>query len=138
MKKVILIIIGLALAAGIGYYIYTLGNKPEEKLEGKVVFSLVYGDTCPHCQELEEFLDGMDEEHKNKIQVNMYETYHDFGNNKLKNQTAKKYGISCEGVPCFFIGEKGFYGYSSAFNEKILNTIDEEYNNKHFKDQVSK
>ena len=138
MKKVILIIIGLVLAGGIGYFVYTQVNKPEEVIDGKVVFSLFYGDTCPHCQELEEFLKNMDDSYKNKIQLNMYETYKDFGNNALKNKTAKKYNIACEGVPCFFIGEKPFYGYSSAFNEKILNTIDEEYEKKHFKDQVEK
>ena len=138
MKKIILIVIGLVLAGGIGYFVYTQVNKPEEVIDGKVVFSLFYGETCPHCQELEEFLDSMDESYKNKIKLNMYETYNDFGNNALKNKTARKYNISCEGVPCFFIGEEAFYGYSSTFNEKILNTIDSEYNKKHFKDQVEK
>lgn len=131
MKKVFMLLI-ICLVCIVG----CVGCNKEEKEEGKVVFTLFYGNTCPHCQELEEFIDSLDSKTKDKFILKTYEVYDDFGNNALKNKTAKKYDISCEGVPCYFIGEKGFYGYAATFNERIKKTIDEEYNNKHFADQV--
>ena len=126
MKKVIIILLAVFLLTGC----------TKEKQEGKVVFTLFYGDTCPHCQELEEFIDSMDSKLKDKFELKTYEVYRDFGNNVLKSKVAKKYGITCDGVPCFFIVEKPFYGYSAGMNDKIIETIENEYNNKHFNNQV--
>ncbi len=132
MKKVLVLLI-ICLVCILGC---TGCSKKEEKIDGQVVFTLFYGDTCPHCKELEEFIDSLDDKTKEKFVLKTYEVYNDFGNNALKNKTAKKYDISCEGVPCYFIGEKGFYGYSAAFNERIKKAIEEEYQNKHFANQV--
>ena len=129
MKKVLMILVVFICS------IACLGCD-NNQTEGKVVFTLFYGDTCPHCQELEEFIDSLDDKTKAKFELKTYEVYKDFGNNALKSKTAKKYGITCDGVPCFFIGEQPFYGYSAGMNDKILKAIDDDYNSKHFNDQV--
>ena len=125
MKKLIIVLVAVLLLTGC-----------TKKEEGKVVFTLFYGDTCPHCKELEEFIDSMDSKTKDKFELKTYEVYRDFGNNALKSKVAKKYGTTCDGVPCFFIGEEPFYGYSAGINDKIIETIENEYKNKHFNDQV--
>jgi len=137
MNRNVIFVIGLVvIILGVGGFFFFKNQEKEEKIEGKVVFTLFYGNTCPHCKELEEFMDTLDEKTKSKIDYRMYEVYDNFENLTLMKKTAKKFDVKCDGVPCFFIGEKGFNGYASGMNKKILNTIEEEYKAKHFNSQV--
>jgi len=61
------------------------------------------GQTCPHCAQLEKYLDSLKEEYS-YINPLYYEVWYDEENRALFEQMAKEYGFEVRGVPTAFIG----------------------------------
>lgn len=89
----------------------------------KVIITLFYSETCPHCHELINFLDELSQDRDDFI-LDKYEV--------LRNETDRAYAQEfCEAkdvpfnsVPTYFIGDNYFVGYSDSMNEDILAAID--------------
>ncbi len=80
------------------------------------------GQTCPHCAQLEEYLNSLKEEYS-YINPLYYEVWYDEENRALFEQMAKDYGFEVRGVPTAFIGDEYFVGYSPQMNGKIIDAI---------------
>ncbi len=125
MKKIIYIILFSVLL--IPNIIFASGKE--------INMYLFYGEECPHCKQLKEFLnDYLDE--KPNIKLHQYEIWHNEDNrNKL-------YGVMeilkdpNGGLPYLVIGNNAIVGYADDItNNKIKNTVNY-YENIEFKDQV--
>jgi glutaredoxin len=76
-----------------------------------------YGDTCPHCKNVEEFMatNGT----RNKLAFQELEVYNNQANAQLLGQTAKKCGLDTDagiGVPFFYDGNKCLMGDQEIIN----------------------
>ncbi|MFP4112619.1 MAG: hypothetical protein ACLFUO_06510, partial [Candidatus Woesearchaeota archaeon] len=85
------------------------------------------GETCPHCKELEHYLDSLEEDYEN-INPIYYEVWHNQDNQALFQQMAQEHGIQARGVPTMFAGEEHFVGYSPQMNEDIIRAINKNLN----------
>jgi len=80
------------------------------------------GETCPHCAELEHFLDTLAIENES-INPIYYEVWYDQENQAIFEKMASEFGIQIQGVPTMFIGDEHFVGYSPEMNKDILDAI---------------
>ena len=104
--------------------------------DGKILnLYLFYGDGCPHCREmheyLDEYLDG-----KENLKLYEYEIYKNKDNaNKLRD-IIDILDTKESGVPFLIIGNNVITGYAeNVTDERIRNTINY-YKNHRFKDEV--
>ena len=104
--------------------------------DGKVLnMYLFYGESCPHCKEmheyLDEYLDG-----KENIKLYEYEIYKNKDNaNKLRD-IIDILDTNESGLPFLIIGNNVITGYAkNVTDERIRNTVNY-YQNKRFKDEV--
>ena len=104
--------------------------------DGKVLnMYLFYGESCPHCKEmheyLDEYLDG-----KDNIKLYEYEIYNNKDNaNKLRD-IVDILDTDESGIPFLIIGNNVITGYAkNVTDERIRNTINY-YQNRRFKDEV--
>jgi cytochrome c biogenesis protein CcdA/glutaredoxin len=81
---------------------------PAEQPTGLVIF---YGNGCPHCAALREFLDTMQAKHP-QLRVHAYEVYFDADNANLFERMADAYKVVIGGVPTVFLGDEAITGYS--------------------------
>ena len=95
----------------------------EEKL--KVYF--FYGDGCPHCAKEEIFLDKLEKEYKDKVEILRYEVWYNSQNASLLREMAAKIKLNVTGVPTTVIGDKAITGYDNdeTTGKLIKSTIDE-------------
>lgn len=101
----------------------------------KINIYLFYGESCPHCKELEEFLEPYLKENENVI-LNKYEVWNDKDNQEKLNEVRKILNDNSNGVPYLVIGNNVITGYDSEFTpERIKNTINY-YQNIEYKDKV--
>lgn len=72
---------------------------------------LFYGETCPHCKIVEEYM--LENGTREKMEFQELEVYNNKGNAALLNKTAKNCGFDTTGgvgVPFFYDGESCFMG----------------------------
>ena len=85
---------------------------------------LFYGDGCPHCAALEDYLN---KEYKNDKDLNIYkyEVWFNKDNQKLWKKVQDITGKEAKGVPYFIIGDKLFQGYNetSSWEETVDEAI---------------
>lgn len=96
---------------------------------GKKNIYLFYGETCPHCADLEDFLGTLDNDVTKNVNFYTFEVWNNEKNNKLMKKFSDKLNANADGVPFMIIGNKYFIGYSHSDNKKIINAI-KEYNSK--------
>ena len=82
----------------------------------------LYGETCPHCEKEQEFLDEMEEKYDDLV-INRYEVWNNKKNAKLMQEYAKKLDIKVEGVPFTIVNDEYMFGYSKSSNERIEKMI---------------
>ncbi len=88
-----------------------LTNKPE--------MILFFGDTCPHCKNVEKYL--TENNIRNKYKFQELEVYNNKANAQILAQTAKQCGLDTTngvGVPLFFDGQNCLQG-----DEPIINFL---------------
>ena len=108
---------------------YSFDNKYDKAIdEDKVVVYIFHGDGCPHCTELFEALDKLDNNIKNKFVVRKFETWYNEANSDLMNKVAKSRKEEGDlGVPYIIIGNKSWNGYTESYKEEMIKTIESEY-----------
>ncbi len=91
---------------------------------------LFYGDGCPHCAALEEYLDSEYSSDKN-VTVYKYEVWNNKENQELWKKVENVTGEEAKGVPYFVIGEEVYQGYSegSTWEGKVDRAIIKAKNN---------
>lgn len=107
-----------------------LTNQTEEDIKfdnKKINVYFFYGDGCPHCEELIEFLNSLPEKYNNYFDLYTMEVWYNEENNKLMKDLVGKLGEEVEGVPCLIIGDQVFFGYSTSMDQELKKAIKEEY-----------
>lgn len=92
----------------------------------KVNVYLFYGDGCPHCSALEEYLDENYSNDKD-VKVYKYEVWNDVTNQELWKKVEDVTGEEAKGVPYFVIGKEVMQGYSAGdvWEKKVDKAIEE-------------
>ena len=126
MKKSILSIIAILVA--IFFPLNVLAKEKEEVNEPINVY-LFWGNGCGYCEAAKEFFVSIEEEYGDKFDLVAYEVWNDEKNQALEQAVAEYLGEEVSGVPYIVIGEKTFNGYSSEYDEDIIEAIEDEYEN---------
>ena len=108
---------------------------------GKVTMYVFYGSTCPHCQELENYIKNTlkkNKELEGKFEVVYYEVWNDATNSGFLTTLGQKINYEIKGVPFFMIGEKYYSGYGEQMNSEIETRIKTEAENPGYVDVVAK
>ncbi len=106
----------------------------------KVTMYVFYGSTCPHCQELEEYIATTlkkDSRVKDILEVKYYEVWENSTNASFMTTVGTQLGTQVKGVPFIVIGEKYFSGYGETMNEEIVSTIKNQKDNSKYVDVVA-
>lgn len=99
-----------------------------EETPSKVNVYLFRGEGCPHCEEMLEFFDSIEEEFGQYYTMNTYEVWYNQDNAELMQDVADKLGVSVTGVPFLVIGDQTWNGYASSYDAEIEAKILSEYN----------
>ena len=86
-----------------------------------------YGNGCPHCAEAEEFFDSIEDELGDQFDIVSYETWYDTDNVDLMNEVADIRKEEPQGVPYIIIGNQSWDGYTSSYDDEIIDKIQSEY-----------
>ncbi len=93
---------------------------------------LFYGEGCPHCADLEKFLDSIDDEYGKYFNLVKYEVWYSKSNNRLFEKVVDRMHTDSEkiGVPYLVIGDDYIMGYGNTEeeNKQIINNIMRVYN----------
>ncbi|MBD3303784.1 hypothetical protein GF343_01440 [Candidatus Woesearchaeota archaeon] len=93
-------------------------QQPPQIEEQEVVIYEFYGKGCPHCTNLNKWIEEIKPKYP-QLEVVQHEVYRNSTNRKLFQKMAKAYGKKAGGVPSIFIGEKNIVGFSPQVGEKI-------------------
>ena len=84
---------------------------------------LFYGSGCPHCKELEEYLEGYLKEN-DFIEMHRYEVWDNQENAQKLAEIAEIFGTKKVGIPYLIIGNTVIMGYDSEYTpERIKNAV---------------
>ena len=92
----------------------------------KLNIYVFWGDGCPHCKHLSEFLREHNSEIKNLANLYTFEVWNSSENLTFMKNFGKFLGETPKGVPYFIIGNKTFSGFSESdkkTKKQILETI---------------
>ncbi len=89
----------------------------------KVTIYFFWGDGCPHCATQKPFLEELEQEYGNEIEVKMFETWKNPNNAKFFQEVAQAYGTTAQGVPTTFIGEEHWVGYADSMGQEMEQKI---------------
>lgn len=110
MKKIRIILFSLLLLI------------PSVVLGKEVNLYLFFGDGCPHCAELEEYLDTYLED-KDNIKLYTYEVWYNKDNVDKIKKVADITGTTSNSIPYLVIGDSAIVGYNSATSKTIEKRI---------------
>jgi len=126
------LIIVIVISAGAGFWAWQSGfftdtSKHVPISEGIILF---YGQDCPHCKNVEDFMDQNNIQ--DKVKVTQLEVYYNEDNQNILAQVAKKCNINLNqiGVPLLWDGQnctEGDQDIINFFSKYITN--DENTNN---------
>lgn len=91
--------------------------------ENKLDIIYFWGDGCPFCDQMIDFLDSIMEDHSEDINLIKYEVWYDLENEALMMGLNQEYGLNINSVPLVFIGDEHFLGFNQEISENILNHI---------------
>lgn len=125
-KKIIILLLVLALlpvrvlASGVDNY------KENDK---QAVIYMFRGQGCGYCRAFLTYLYSIAEDYGDKFKLVSFEVWYDETNNGLFEKVLKHNGDdpTQSGVPYIIIGEKIFRGYSSEWNQDIIDAIEAQY-----------
>jgi len=95
---------------------------------------MFYSDTCPHCSAERKLFEELEDKYDN-IRVYKYEISKD-ENSSLYEELANLYGTTAGTVPCTFIGEKVYKGFSYENSKKKFMALIDFYSQYGYKDVV--
>lgn len=94
--------------------VYAKNNNKRE-----VNLYLFYGNGCPHCKSLEEFLNKIKDDYPN-LKIHEYETWYNTSNAKKLSEVANLLNENVKGVPFTVIGGEVISGYSGKETDKQI------------------
>lgn len=90
----------------------------------KVTVYLFYSSSCIHCKAENAFLDDLQDQYGDTIDIKRYEVTQNETNNNYLKIVKERVGSTSAGVPFTVIGEKYYVGYSNTIGSTMKNTID--------------
>ena len=93
----------------------------------KINIYLFYGEGCPHCEELKNYLNSLDNKEKSYFDIYTFEVWNNSTNQQFMKESAKSLNKEVSGVPFLIIGNKTFEGYNESMNIKIKKAIKTKY-----------
>lgn len=138
MKNKIVVLITVILSISILVLISNKKSNKEIKLtdmtENNISYSkekiniyLFYGEGCPHCEELKNYLNSLDNKEKSYFSIYTFEVWNNSTNQQFMKDSAKYLNKEVSGVPFLIIGNNTFEGYNESMNTKIEKAIKTEY-----------
>jgi len=85
---------------------------------GTLTIYFFWGEGCPHCAEMEPFLDGLPARFPG-VQIKKFETWNVPENQALFEDMAKAFNTEVQGVPTIFLSTYYNVGYSTDMNASI-------------------
>ncbi len=114
MRKILFTLLMLVAAASCGW-----GFAPASAQSAKPVdLVLFYGQGCPHCAAMRDFLRTQQAEHP-QLRMREYEVYFNNNNADLFGRMAAAYKFEIEGVPTAFLADSVFSGYSEDVRRSL-------------------
>jgi glutaredoxin len=83
-----------------------------------------HGDGCPHCANMLDFLDGL-EDRVPELEITAYEVWYDKPNQVIFVETLMALGEEPRAVPTVVIGDRVYVGYTDALAERIEEVVTE-------------
>lgn len=102
--------------------------------ENNLNIYLFYGDGCPHCAELEEYLNDYLKD-KN-ITLHKYEVWYNEENQKNYTEVHKILKDKSNGIPYLIIGNNTVVGFDKKLTPSKINSYVIYYQNKNYNDEV--
>ncbi len=107
-------------------------SKKQKKFTGErkpINIYVFYGEECAYCYRLHLYLATLEKDSSINYKFNIidYEVWHDSENNALMKKVGQELNYNITGVPFYIIGEEIMGGYSSLYNEDIVNAINKAY-----------
>lgn len=96
---------------------------------------LFYGEGCPHCSALEDFLEGYLKKNKN-IKLHKYEVWYNEENAQKYSEVHKILEDESSGIPYLIIGDKAITGFMEDVTEEQIKNYVSYYSGVNFKDEV--
>lgn len=135
MKKIVYFLLIFAAMVIIPFNVFAEGEEEggadadNTKTVEKVKVYFFRGETCPHCQEAEEWFDSLPDEVKATYELDDYETWNNKDNAELMNQVAEARNETAKvtGVPYIIVGDKSWVGFSEELGGEIKAEIDKLY-----------
>lgn len=110
------------------------GIEPEfsnyKETEDQAVIYLFRGKGCSFCKKFIKYLNSITEEYGKYFKVVSYETWNNSDNKKLSKEVANFLDEDASGVPFIIIGDESFLGYTSQYDEDIIEAIMDLYESK--------
>ncbi len=133
-KKIIIItaIIVVVLLASLVFILFMNKNRYHE-----VNVYLFSGETCPVCKRARTYLEELDEELDDKINLIEYEVWNSEENQANMQKVAKEFGDTLSGVPYIIVGEETFNGFSDVIGLRIKDAIESEMEKRNSQDLVA-
>jgi thiol-disulfide isomerase/thioredoxin len=103
--------------------------------EKNVNMYLFYGEECPHCHDLLEFLEPYSQKHKN-VTLYKYEVWHDEENQKLFAEIHELLNNKSNSIPFLIIGNTVVNGYNKEQTPDTIKNAVSFYSNTEYKDKV--
>lgn len=106
----------------------------------KVTMYVFYGNGCPHCEELEQYIATTlkkDSRVKDYLEVKYFETWYDETNQNVLSAIGNALQVDVKGVPFVVIGNDYFSGYGAQMNEEIVSKIQSQKDNDKYVDVVA-
>lgn len=92
----------------------TVMNPSQNETNNSICIYFFYGNGCPHCANIEPFIQEMAA--KYPVQVKPFEIYYNSTSQEMFRDFIQRYGISMDGIPAIFIGDRAFIGEDSIRN----------------------
>ena len=146
MKKFVLCIISLLLIVSLGFCVmhflskdslFALRDLKEEDIsfdDNKINLYLFYGDGCPHCEELLEYLNTLPYTTRRKINLYTFEVWYNEDSYNLFMNMGEKLDIEMKSIPFLFVGDTYFEGFRQKDKKEIKKSIEEYVKNTDKKD----
>lgn len=105
----------------------------------KVKIYVFYGSTCPHCEDLHEYLDTLEEDDSINYMFEIvdYEVWGNETNNNLMLEVGEYFETTIKGVPFYVIGSNYYSGYGESSGDTIVAAIKQAYEDDDYKDIVA-
>lgn len=84
------------------------------KAETAVNVYLFFGDGCPHCARMEEFLNNTLQKKYPSLEIYEYEVYYNRDNQALMRKVGQALNADIGGVPFLVVGDQYFVGYAEG------------------------